>query len=109
MWLAERLSSKGGQIGDLGTFEDGNRALRTPDAIGLSDHATVLTNRDDWTVERCERTLALATLDCPVVAIGQDGGVVREPDGIWRSEGSVTVFEGAKISDLAALAGKPLG
>ena len=55
-----------------------------------------------------ERTLALATLDCPVVAIGGDGGVVREPDGIWRSEGSVTVFEGAAVSGLAALAGKPL-
>jgi cyanophycinase len=56
-----------------------------------------------------ERTLALATLNCPVVAIGQDGGVVREPDGIWRSEGSVTVFEGAEVSGLTALAGKPLG
>jgi cyanophycinase len=56
-----------------------------------------------------ERTLALATLDCPVVALGQDGGVVRESDGIWRSEGSVTVFEGAEVSGLTALAGKPLG
>jgi hypothetical protein len=35
--------------------------------------------------------------------------VVREPDGIWRSEGSVTVFEGVEVSGLAALAGKPLG
>lgn len=55
-----------------------------------------------------ERTLALATLDCPVVALGHDGGVVRESDGIWRAEGAVTVFEGTDAAGLVALAGKPI-
>lgn len=77
--------------------------------LGLVRDMSVYTGYRGELDASLERTLALATLDCPVVAIGQDGGVVREPDGIWRSEGSVTVFEGAEISDLAALAGKRLG
>jgi cyanophycinase len=55
-----------------------------------------------------ERTLALAADDCPIVAIGADGGVVRDPDGVWRSEGDVTVFQQAAPVDLTALAGKRL-
>jgi cyanophycinase len=55
-----------------------------------------------------ERTLALAADDFPVVAIGADGGVVRDPDGVWRAEGAVTVFQGAAPADLTALAGKRL-
>jgi cyanophycinase len=77
--------------------------------LGLVRDMSVYTGYRGELDASLERTLALATLDCPVVAIGRDGGVVREPDGIWRSEGSVTVFEGAEVSDLVALAGKPLG
>jgi hypothetical protein len=42
-----------------------------------------------------------------VVALGRDGAILRAPDGIWRSEGSVTVFEGTTPAGLVALAGKP--
>jgi cyanophycinase len=55
-----------------------------------------------------ERTLALGAADCPVVAIGSDGGLIRDPDGVWRSEGSVTVFQDAAATDLTALAGTRL-
>ena len=77
--------------------------------LGLVRDMSVYTGYRGELDASLERTLALATLNCPVVAIGRDGGVVREPDGIWRSEGSVTVFEGVEVSGLAALAGKPLG
>jgi cyanophycinase len=77
--------------------------------LGLVRDMSVYTGYRGELDASLERTLALATLDCPVVAIGPDGGVVRESDGIWRSEGSVTVFEGAEVSGLTALAGKPLG
>jgi cyanophycinase len=77
--------------------------------LGLVRDMSVYTGYRGELDASLERTLALATLDCPVVAIGQDGGVVRDPDGIWRSEGSVTVFEGAEVAGLVALAGKPLG
>lgn len=77
--------------------------------LGLVRDMSVYTGYRGELDASLERTLALATLNCPVVAIGRDGGVVREPDGIWRSEGSVTVFEGTDVSGLAALAGKPLG
>jgi cyanophycinase len=77
--------------------------------LGLVRDMSVYTGYRGALDASLERTLALATLNCPVVAIGKDGGVVREPDGIWRSEGSVTVFEGVEVSGLAALAGKPLG
>jgi cyanophycinase len=77
--------------------------------LGLVRDMSVYTGYRGELDASLERTLALATLDCPVVAIGRDGGVVREPDGIWRSEGSVTVFEGAEVAGLTALAGKPLG
>jgi len=76
--------------------------------LGLVRDMSVYTGYRGELDASLERTLALAALECPVVAIGRDGGVVREPDGIWRSEGSVTVFQGAEVSGLAALAGKPL-
>jgi cyanophycinase len=76
--------------------------------LGLVRDLSVYTGYRGELDASLERTLALATADCPVVAIGRDGGVLRQPDGIWRSEGSVTVFEGSAKPGLVALAGKPL-
>jgi cyanophycinase len=76
--------------------------------LGLVRDLSVYTGYRGEIDASLERTLALATPDCPVVAIGRDGGVLRQPDGIWRSEGSVTVFEGSESPGLVALAGKPI-
>lgn len=56
------------------------------------------------------RTLALAPTGCAVVALGEQGVLLRDSDGTWRHEGdgAVTIFaEGARVG-LESLAGKPI-
>jgi len=56
-----------------------------------------------------ERTLSLAQEEIAVVAIGPDGGLVRDQSGVWLSEGAVTVFSDSAVVGMSALAGKPVG
>jgi cyanophycinase len=56
-----------------------------------------------------ERTLSLAAQEIAVVAIGVDGGLVRDQGGVWLAEGRVTVFSDSVAVGMSELAGKPVG
>jgi len=56
-----------------------------------------------------ERTLSLAADEIAVVAIGDDGGLVRDQSGVWLSEGRVSLFAKAIEVGMSELAGKPVG
>lgn len=56
-----------------------------------------------------ERTLSLATEEIAVVAIGANGGLVRDQSGVWLSEGMVTIFSDSTAVGMSELAGKPVG
>jgi cyanophycinase len=55
-----------------------------------------------------ERTLSLAAEEIAVIAIGSNGGLVRDQSGVWLSEGNVTVFSNSAVVGLSELAGKPI-
>lgn len=56
------------------------------------------------------RTLALAPPGCAVVALGEQGALVRESDGTWwhGGAGDIAVYVDGERAGIEALAGKPL-
>lgn len=76
--------------------------------LGLVRDVSVVTATTGSHSASLERTVALAGKECAVVAVGEDGGIVRDPSGVWLAEGDVTVYSGGVPVELSELAGKPV-
>lgn len=77
--------------------------------LGLVRDLAVVVEISGAVSSSLERTLSLAAEDLAVVAIGSNGGLVRDQSGVWLSEGSVTVYSDSAVVGLSELAGKPVG
>src|SRR5487761_1953934 len=76
--------------------------------LGLVRDVSVVTASTGGRAASLERTVSLAGQECAVVAIGVDGGVVRDQSGVWLCEGDVRVFARGAQVELSELAGKPV-
>lgn len=77
--------------------------------LGLVRDLAIVVDFSGAVTGSLERTLSLAQEEIAVVAIGSDGGVVRDQSGVWLSEGAVTVFSDSAVVGMSELAGKPVG
>jgi cyanophycinase len=78
--------------------------------LGLVRDLAVVPHHKGEMTAQLRRTLSLAPANCAVVALPEASALVREPDGVWSLEGSpdATIFVGGEVTDLTALAGRPI-
>jgi len=76
--------------------------------LGLVRDVSVVTATTGGHSASLERTVALAPNECAVVAVGIDGGIVRDQSGVWLCEGDVTIYSAGVEVELSELAGKPM-
>ena len=76
--------------------------------LGLVPDMAVIPRSDTWSPDKVRRTVELAPPDLVVVSIPERSGIVRDPDGSWRTIGSglVTVHRGSHQATLADLPGR---
>jgi cyanophycinase len=87
--------------------------------LGLVAPLAIITQHEDWTVDRSRRTVELAPADAPVIALDRGAAVIRHGDGRWEavaSDGStgasapgVMVTLGGHRIDLATVTAGPTG
>jgi cyanophycinase len=65
--------------------------------LGLVSGMAVIPRSDTWSPDKVRRTAELAPDDLVVVSLPERSGIVRGPDGTWRTVGAglVTVHHGA--------------
>jgi len=75
--------------------------------LGLVAQLAVIPHHNTWSPEKAKRTIHLAPVGLPVVAIDEQTAVIRSPDGAWAVEGAgeAVVFVDGAESDLDALPG----
>lgn len=78
--------------------------------LGLVRDVAVTLHPDTSISSQLRRTLSLAPEGLPVVALGEDAALIRDPDGTWKTDGSgvVTLYLDGKETELSVLAGKPV-
>jgi cyanophycinase len=77
--------------------------------LGLVRDVAVVAEYSGLLTGSLERTISLAADEVAVIALGHDGGIVRDQSGVWLAEGTATVFSHAHPVGLSELAGKPVG
>ncbi len=75
--------------------------------LGLVPGMAVIPRSDTWSPDKVRRTVELAPPDLVLVSLPERSGIVRDPDGWWRTVGSglVTVHRGSHQATLADLPG----
>ena len=75
--------------------------------LGLVPGMAVIPRSDTWSPDKVRRTIELAPPDLVLVSLPERSGIVRDPDGSWRTIGSglVTVHRGSHQATLADLPG----
>jgi len=78
--------------------------------LGLVSGMAVIPRSDTWSPDKVRRTAELAPDDLVVVSLPERSGIVRDPDGTWRTVGAglVTVHRGpghATLEDLGGIVG----
>lgn len=73
--------------------------------LGLVSGMAVIPRSDTWSPDKVRRTAELAPDDLVVVSLPERSGIVRHPDGVWRTVGGglVTVHQGSGHATLADL------
>jgi cyanophycinase len=74
--------------------------------LGMVEHLAVVPRLGHESAEKVHRSLALAAPDLPVVGVPERTALIRDPDGVWRSDGvgDVQVFVSGIPTSLASLA-----
>ena len=75
--------------------------------LGVVPGVAVIPRADTWSPDKVRRTVELAPPSLHLVSLPERSGIVRDPDGTWRTvgDGLVTVHHGghqAPLSDLPA-------
>ena len=78
--------------------------------LGLVRDVAVVPHFTGEITAQLRRTLALAPSGCAVAALPESTALVREPDGLWRTDGPgrVAVFVSGEAVGLEVLAGRPV-
>jgi cyanophycinase len=73
--------------------------------LGLVPGMAVIPRADTWSPDKVRRTVELAPQDLLLVSLPERSGIVRDPDGTWRTVGAglVTVHRGGHQATLADL------
>lgn len=73
--------------------------------LGLVPGLSVIPRSDHWSPDKVRRTVELAPPHLVLVSLPERTGIVRDPEGSWRSVGSglVSVHRGGRVGELADL------
>ncbi|MCD9625406.1 Type 1 glutamine amidotransferase-like domain-containing protein [Rhabdothermincola salaria] len=73
--------------------------------LGVVPGVAVIPRADTWSPDKVRRTVELAPPSLHLVSLPERSGIVRDPDGTWRSigDGLVTVHHGGHQATLADL------
>jgi len=73
--------------------------------LGLIQHLAVLPHSDQWSEEKANRTVKLATGHLRIAAIDERTALIRDADGSWRAAGvgKVSVYVDGQPAGLEAL------